>query len=183
MSDKKGFSLKSLFVEETPEAQQVAPIASTISAASSVPQNSSDFEVKASEKLIAALEANQSSDFDYYKFSKALTGLITIPDEAIRFKSVFSMASVMGVKKDSLISSADKYKKILESELLNFNQTFVDPFKERISSDEKAMNEKEAEIMSLTEQIEILKKKKNLFQLRYLQISLILKRKKRILKR
>lgn len=67
--------------------------------------------------LIAAISKNATKEFDYLKFKVSVKKMIEMGmDRETAFKSAFATASVMGITKNKLITSAKKYKGSLDKE-------------------------------------------------------------------
>lgn len=67
--------------------------------------------------LVTALGKNASEEFDYLKFKVSVEKMIEMGmDRATAVKSAFATASVMGVTKNKLLTSAKKYKGALDKE-------------------------------------------------------------------
>ena len=58
---------------------------------------------------------------DYYEFWKMMETLeAAVPDEAVRMNAVYSTLKIQGLTKDNLVSSAEKYLKLLDKDKLEF---------------------------------------------------------------
>ncbi len=72
---------------------------------------------KMQSALIAAISKNASEEFDYLKFKVSVKKMIEMGmDKETAIKSAFATASVMGITKNKLVSSAKKYKGSLDKE-------------------------------------------------------------------
>ena len=161
-------SIKGAFIQELPEVPQqqtnttstpayVAP-AAPIMAAPVATQGVVDDSTK--QALTAALEANRLDSYDYLKFKSALNELAAIiPDESLRFKTVFTTAKSM-VTKEKLVQTANHYVTVLDEELREFNAAVDEQVNTRIVAGEakvKTLDEsvaaKHAQIQTLTDEI------------------------------
>lgn len=76
-------------------------------------------------KLLGAMEANNVDGFDYIEFKQALQNLDSVQmDDATRYKSAIAMAKTMGADVNKLLSSAQHYMKVLNSEESKFKVAF-----------------------------------------------------------
>jgi thiamine pyrophosphate-dependent acetolactate synthase large subunit-like protein len=72
-------------------------------------------------KLLQAIAASQTSDFDYLRFKHSYHTLQQMGmDESTAAKSAFVTASTVGLTKDKLIDSVEQYKTILSKEREEF---------------------------------------------------------------
>lgn len=126
--------------------------------------------------LCKALERNNQTGFDYLEFKLALFQLekMDIKGE-LAVKSAFATASALGVDKDHILSSLDRYVNVLQQERQDFDralesamkrkvearkkdittlQNKIDEFKKEIARIEHAISEGELKIKSASEEIE-----------------------------
>ena len=69
------------------------------------------------ERLMQSIQDNNMDGFDYLEFKSALKSLDSLPlDEATKFKSAYATSTTMGLTYETLLSSVDYYKKIMERE-------------------------------------------------------------------
>lgn len=171
--------LKSLFIveEEVPASKVTkgtkskggssATKAAPKTKAPSIPVDASvEAPGKFINSLLGAIEANNLEGFDYLEYKQSLKSLQNMDmDEATRFNSAYAMAQTMGAKRDSLVSSANHYIKILEEEKAKFTAAYEkQQEKQVVSREEKLVNiqtsiqKKEAQIKKLQAEIQELKK-------------------------
>jgi hypothetical protein len=77
---------------------------------------------KAADFLASALNKALSQDFDYMKYRQSLHAMRDLNlDEATAFKSAYAAARSMGLKKEDLENSAEKYLEVLMREKKQFD--------------------------------------------------------------
>lgn len=153
MAEKKSALsfLKSAFIQELPEVetQKQTPSVSVVTAATKAV-----VDEKARQTLLEALEANRLDSYDYLKFRTSLQELASdIPDERLRYKTVFATAKAMGVTKDKLIQTANHYVLALDEELKKFNEAVGEQIEGRIIAAENKVSALEADLKSKDEEI------------------------------
>ena len=81
-----------------------------------------DLDTKSVQALLSALaKTHDGVSFDYLKFKESVRSLIKMEmDVSISYKSAFATAATMGLTKESLLKSAQKYIYALETERENF---------------------------------------------------------------
>jgi chromosome segregation ATPase len=117
--------------------------------------------------LLKAMEKNNLDGLDYLEFKQSLQSLAKMPmDEQTRYQSAFAMAQSMGASASHLITTAQHYIDVLETEEKKFEGALeqqvnskIGAQKSQIASMEKSVKEKAAQIKALTEQIAGLQKK------------------------
>lgn len=169
--------IKSIFVVEDPNAATVSndlPInveskPNDVSATSAnnnlestVTSSSGAPDQKFTDLLLKAIESNNLNGFDYLEFKNSLKSLEkVIPDEGMRYKSAFEMAKTMGLSKENLIQSAEKYLGILKTEDNKFKEALqnqktkqVQGRTDQLAQIEKAILDKQSMIDKLNKEIE-----------------------------
>ena len=96
---------------------------------------------------------------DYFEFSKMIEAMKTVPEESQRYTAAFAGLSVQGMDKQKLLSSADDYIKILETDAKNFNATIDAAISDKVQAKKKEMEEKTKKINDLTREINDLNNK------------------------
>jgi chromosome segregation ATPase len=108
---------------------------------------------KAADFLTAALAKAMPAEFDYMKYRKSLNALKDLNlDEATAFKSAFATARTMGLTKEQLVQSANRYLSVLMREKKQFDDALGNQVNERV-------NAKKDEVIKLQQRIEELKQK------------------------
>lgn len=117
---------------------------------------------KFTDLLLKAIESNNLNGFDYLEFKNSLRSLENvIPDEGMRYKSAFEMAKTMGLTKENLVLSAEKYIQILKTEDTKFKEALqnqkakqVQGRADQLAQIEKSILDKQAMIEKLNKEIE-----------------------------
>jgi len=113
-------------------------------------------------RLLKALEENNPEGFDYLEYKQAVQNLSNVDmDESTRFKSALAMAKSMGATPDKLITSADKYMKVLNNEEKKFLDAFKNQQARQVSSQttdikklEDGIKQRQAQIAKMQKEIE-----------------------------
>jgi hypothetical protein len=90
---------------------------------------------------------------DYFEFSKMTEAMQSIPDEQARFQATYAGLQVQGLDKQKLLSTADEYLRMLETDAGNFRATVDQAMKEKVHGRAASMREKNDRIRSLTQEI------------------------------
>lgn len=104
---------------------------------------------KSVNALLRALKNNyQEGSFDYLKFKQSLLSLKALNiDETTSYKSAFATASTMGLSKESLLKSAEKYIYALKTERESFAEALLKQKSVKIEG-------RKSEVTELTEKIQ-----------------------------
>lgn len=106
---------------------------------------------KSCKSLTEALLRNNLKGFDYLEFRASLRALSNLNMDAAQiFQSAFATASVIGLTKEHLISSAEHYKNVLQKEKNAFDTALQNQVNQHIIS-------KNNEIVQLKQQTAIFK--------------------------
>lgn len=114
--------------------------------------------------LLGAIKSKYTSGaFDYIKFKQSVLSLLKLNmDIPTSYKSAFATASTMGLTKESLLKSVDKYYYTLENEkesfaeaLLKQRETKVEGRKSEVSELTKKISDHRHKIKELEREIEI----------------------------
>lgn len=106
---------------------------------------------KSCKSLTEALLRNNLKGFDYLEFRASLRALSNLNMDAAQiFQSAFATASVIGLTKEHLISSAEHYKNVLQKEKNAFDTALQNQVNQHIVS-------KNNEIVQLKQQTAIFK--------------------------
>ena len=110
-------------------------------------------------RLLGALEENNIEGFDYLEYKQSLQNLGGVEmDEGTKFKSALAMAKTMGATNTKLISSANHYLKILNTEEKKFLDAFKNQHTLQVNSRNKEIKDLEGGIAQRKAQIEKLQK-------------------------
>ncbi len=164
--------IKGLFIEEDPSAKAKPnkPSGDNKKAASkSTPIKPVDLDkidttgAKSDSKfvdvLMKAIEANNMDGFDYLEYKQSLQSLANMSmDEKTRYQSAFAMAKTMGANPNKLVSSAQHYMKVLQTERKKFNEALQNQRAKQVTGKEKEMSDLEKAIVTKQKQIEKLTK-------------------------
>lgn len=102
---------------------------------------------KSTDALLRAMVGSHTSEFEYLKFRQSVQSLSKMNmEEPISFKSAYSTGMTMGLTKERLIKSANRYLGVLQAE----SETFTDALKSQI---DKNVNSRESMIAQLEERI------------------------------
>lgn len=120
---------------------------------------------KSTMALLKAIAGGHSSDFDYLKFKAAVSSLAKMNmDIGTAYKSAFTTAATMGLSKDGLLKSAQKYLNILDKESVNFTEALKSQIDKNVNSRESMISQLEQRITENKSKIEELQKQIELFQ-------------------
>jgi len=90
---------------------------------------------------------------DYYEFSKMIGAMQAIPDERSRFLAAYAGLCAQGVDKARLLSTADEYLRILETDAQHFHTTVDDAMQEKVQGKKVEQQEKNERIQALSREI------------------------------
>lgn len=98
-------------------------------------ENVADLDDKSLQFLLKALIANNQKEFDYIEFKQAVIKMKEISiEEETAIKSAYATGSTVGLTRESLIGSAEKYQKILETEKSAFDDALNSQIENRVKS-------------------------------------------------
>lgn len=122
--------------------------------------------------LIAAISKNASEEFDYLKFKVSVKKMLEMGmDKETALKSAFATASVMGVTKNKLITSAKKYKGSLDKEREQFAIALKNKIAKNVDGKKVEAERLKKEIVSHKEKIAKLLKEIELFESKIGQVD------------
>jgi uncharacterized protein YlxW (UPF0749 family) len=99
---------------------------------------------------------------DYYEFWKMMETLeAAVPDETVRMTAVFSTLKIQGLNKEMLISSAEKYLKVIDKDKLEFQNAVNTKVLGEIEGRKSSVEELEKKNKSNAEMIQNLTKEIN----------------------
>jgi predicted nucleic acid-binding Zn-ribbon protein len=91
---------------------------------------------------------------DYFEFCKMMEALeAAVPDEKARYAAVFASLKVQGLTKDNLISTAGKYKAVIQDDKAKFDIAVNDKLKGEVESRKVQLKDLGAKIVQNTETI------------------------------
>lgn len=115
---------------------------------------------KSCKSLTEALLRNNLKGFDYLEFRASLRVLANLNmDNAQIFQSAFATASVIGLTKDHLVSSAEHYKTILQKEKNAFDGALQNQINQHVVAQNKEIALLEEQTAAFKNQIADLKAK------------------------
>lgn len=75
------------------------------------------------ELLENMIEQNNQPGQDYFEFKQAVENMNSLPmDEKTKFQTVYTVLSLQGCKKETLIASLDKYIQLIQGEKASFDE-------------------------------------------------------------
>lgn len=90
---------------------------------------------------------------DYFEFSKMIAALKAVPDEFSRYCAAYAGLEVQGLTKEKLLSTAEEYLKVLNTDAAHFHSTVEAALQEKVQ-DKKAEAEKKGQrIQALSKEI------------------------------
>ncbi len=106
---------------------------------------------KSCKSLTDALLRNNLKGFDYLEFRASLRALASLNMESSQvFQSAFATASVIGLTKEHLVSSAEHYKSVLQKEKNSFDIALQNQVNQHVVA-------RNNEILALDQQITLFK--------------------------
>jgi len=128
--------------------------------------STSQLDQKSVQALLSALMKNHDTNkFDYLKFKESVSSLEKIvSDESTSYKSAFATASTMGLTKESLLKSVERYKYTLDQERENFAKALLNQRKIKIDGRKSEVQELEQKIKDNRLKIKELEREIDIFQ-------------------
>lgn len=111
------------------------------------------------DKFIDMLEtvieqASTTEKQGYFTFKKAIENMKSLNmDEKTKFQTVFSVLSLQGCKKDILLSTSDKYIKLIEEEKSKFDLELKNHFAQTVQSKLDLAEQAKKEVETLTKRL------------------------------
>lgn len=182
MSEKKGFKLKNLFVNEdesdtavaeaTGNKKPAAAKAATLSAPSSISSLSGSGSVFAP---VSAAEKNEFAEFlnsvyekgnfpgpDYQEYTDALKSMEAMPmDEKTKFNAIYAGFKVQNVTKAKLVDTGNKYVALIDEQVSGFNQEIDGILASDVTDKQKKVTKINDENAEIENQMRLLTEKKN----------------------
>jgi hypothetical protein len=90
---------------------------------------------------------------DYFEFSKMVAALKAVPDEFSRYCAAFAGLQVQGLTKEKLLSTAEEYWKVLDTDAAHFHSTVEAALQEKVHGKKAEAEDKTQRIQALTKEI------------------------------
>ena len=90
---------------------------------------------------------------DYFEFSKMVAALKAVPDEFSRFCAAYAGLQVQGLTKERLLSTAEEYLRVLDTDAARFHSTVEAALQEKVHGKKAEAEEKSQRIRSLSKEI------------------------------
>lgn len=107
-------------------------------------------------------EANAKNPFfqgtDFKEFIDSKTDIDAISDEAIRYRTAFSVLKRTGLTKERLLSTGQEYINLIGRALNSYQGAFSQQYQKEVSGKEALLQKKAEEVQALNEKIAALKK-------------------------
>ena len=127
---------------------------------------------KMQNALIAAIKKNASDEFDYLKFKVSVNKMLEMGmDRETALKSAFATASVMGVTKNKLVTSAKKYRGTLDKEREQFAIALKNKIAKNVDGKKVEAERLKKEIVSHKEKIAKLLNEIEMFENKIAQVD------------
>lgn len=128
--------------------------------------DSQDLDEKSVMALLKAIKKNHdNTTFDYIKFKQSVEALLKLNmDESTSYKSAFATASTMGLTKDKLLKSAQKYNTVLDTEAESFAQALKNQIDQKIEGRRGEVDKLEKKIEDHKNKIKELEREIKIFQ-------------------
>ena len=90
---------------------------------------------------------------DYFEFSKMVAALKAVPDEFSRFCAAYAGLQVQGLTKEKLLSTAEEYLRVLDTDAARFHSTVEAALQEKVHGKKAEVEEKSERIRALSKEI------------------------------
>ena len=90
---------------------------------------------------------------DYFEFSKMVAALKAVPDEFTRYTAAFAGLLVQGLTREKLLSTAEEYLKVLDTDAAHFHSTVEAALQEKVQDKKAQAEEKATRIQALSKEI------------------------------
>jgi hypothetical protein len=90
---------------------------------------------------------------DYFEFSKMVAALRSVPDEFTRYSAAFAGLLAQGLTKEKLLSTAEEYLKVLDTDAAHFHSTVETALQEKVQDKKAQAEEKSKRIQALSKEI------------------------------
>ncbi len=127
-----------------------------------------DLDDKSIFALFRAIKSHfDPATFDYIKFRQSVSALIQMSmDESVSYKSAFATASTMGLTKEKLLKSANRYFSVLEDERESFATALLQQKKVKIEGRKSEVSNLGLQIEKHKQKIQELEREIEIFQKR-----------------
>lgn len=125
-----------------------------------------DLDQKSVYALLKAVKNSfDGSSFDYLKFKQSVKALAKMDmEEATAYKSAYATASTMGLTKEGLLNSAEKYVQVLSKERESFATALLGQRDQKVAGRKAEVQQLEEKIKSHKQKIIELEREISLFQ-------------------
>ena len=89
---------------------------------------------------------------DYFEFSKMVTALKAVPDEFTRYSAAFAGLQAQGLTKEKLLSTAEEYLKVLDTDAAHFHSTVEAALQEKVQDKKAEAEQKATRIQTLSKE-------------------------------
>jgi len=90
---------------------------------------------------------------DYFEFSKMVAALKAVPDEFTRYSAAFVGLQAQGLTKEKLLSTAQEYLKVIDTDATHFHSTVEAALQEKVQNKKAEAEEKANRIQTLSKEI------------------------------
>ncbi len=106
------------------------------------------------QMLMRVIADNNLPGLDYFEFKQAVDALRTTQiDERTKFTTTFIVYAQQGCKKETLLSSIDKYTSVIKNEITQFDAELKAQRDEKVQSKLTKVEEAKKKVMELTQAI------------------------------
>ncbi|HUU87402.1 MAG TPA: hypothetical protein VMX17_06580 [Candidatus Glassbacteria bacterium] len=120
----------------------------------SMPSIAGVVDDKFMEMLWSVISQNNIPGQDYFEFKQAIDAMASLPiDERSKFLTTFTIFNSQGCKKDTLVSSIDRYVNVIQSELSSFNAEFANQRQEKVTTKLQQVEEAKKKVEELNKKI------------------------------
>jgi hypothetical protein len=106
------------------------------------------------EMLWSVISQNNIPGQDYFEFKQALDAMASLPiDEKNKFLTTFMIFNSQGCKKETLLSSLERYESLIKKEQANFAAEFESQRGEKVNSKLTKIEEAKRKVEELNKQI------------------------------
>lgn len=115
--------------------------------------------------ILRALKNEHKNDFDFISFKQSVQNLKKLDmDEETCFKSAFATASTMGLTKEKLINSAQRYQYALENERSSFANALKNQMEVKVNGKKEEAENLKKRIEEYKDKIKEMEREMQLYQ-------------------